>query len=131
MADLVNKPERLAETSRPTSFVADLAAILVFVAIGRSAHKHGVSSSGMLSTAWPFAAGLCCGWILIVLRRMPVTSARSGAILAVVTVAIGMVLRVIAGQGTAVAFIGVALAFLGLAMIGWRLILRATNARTG
>jgi hypothetical protein len=36
-------------------------------------------------------------------------------------VAVGMTLRVVAGQGTALAFIGVALAFLGLFLLGWRL----------
>ena len=35
-----------------------------------------------------------------------------------------MVLRVIAGQGTAFAFIVVALVFLGLFMLGWRLVAR-------
>ena len=35
-----------------------------------------------------------------------------------------MVLRVVAGQGTAVAFIVVALAFLGLFLLGWRLAVR-------
>ena len=39
-------------------------------------------------------------------------------------VAVGMVLRVIAGQGTAFAFILVALAFLGLFLLGWRLAAR-------
>ena len=37
---------------------------------------------------------------------------------------LGMVLRVVAGQGTAVAFVGVALAFLGLFLLGWRLVFR-------
>jgi hypothetical protein len=35
-----------------------------------------------------------------------------------------MVLRVVAGQGTAVAFIAVALAFLALELLGWRLLAR-------
>jgi hypothetical protein len=35
-----------------------------------------------------------------------------------------MVLRVVAGQGTAAAFIVVALAFLGLFLLGWRLLTR-------
>jgi hypothetical protein len=39
-------------------------------------------------------------------------------------VALGMLLRVVGGQGTAVAFIIVALAFLGLFLLGWRLIAR-------
>ena len=42
-----------------------------------------------------------------------------------------MVLRVIAGQGTAFAFILVALAFLGLFLLGWRLAARlVTRFRT-
>jgi hypothetical protein len=35
-------------------------------------------------------------------------------------VAIGMLLRVVSGQGTAFAFVLVALAFLGLFQLGWR-----------
>jgi hypothetical protein len=35
-----------------------------------------------------------------------------------------MILRVIAGQGTAVAFVVVALAFLGLFLLGWRVVAR-------
>jgi hypothetical protein len=35
-----------------------------------------------------------------------------------------MILRVVSGQGTAVAFIAVALAFLGLFLLGWRLLAR-------
>jgi hypothetical protein len=33
-----------------------------------------------------------------------------------------MIIRVLAGQGTAAAFIGVALAFLGLFILGWRVV---------
>jgi hypothetical protein len=40
------------------------------------------------------------------------------------TVALGMLLRVVSGQGTAPAFIGVALVFLGLFLLGWRLLAR-------
>jgi hypothetical protein len=48
----------------------------------------------------------------------------SGAAAWLGTVAVGMVLRVLAGQGTAFAFIIVALAFLGLFLLGWRLLAR-------
>lgn len=129
MAHLVNERGSSIGTSRLASFVADLAAIVLFVAIGRSAHKHGVNSSGMVRTAWPFVVGLCIGWIVIIVRRLADKTWRSGAIIVVFTVTIGMLLRVIAGQGTAVAFIGVAIAFLGTAMIGWRTVLRFTNTR--
>jgi hypothetical protein len=38
-----------------------------------------------------------------------------------VTVALGQALRVLAGQGTALAFIIVSLLFLGLFLLGWRI----------
>ena len=44
-------------------------------------------------------------------------------------VALGMVLRVVSGQGTAFAFILVALAFLGLFLLGWRLLARLPGLR--
>jgi hypothetical protein len=44
------------------------------------------------------------------------------------TVAVGMTLRVLAGQGTAFAFILVALAFLGLFQLGWRLVWRRASS---
>jgi membrane protein implicated in regulation of membrane protease activity len=46
------------------------------------------------------------------------------------TVAVGMVLRVVAGQGTAVSFIIVALCFLGLFLLGWRLLARTFSRPT-
>jgi len=46
-------------------------------------------------------------------------------------VGLGMALRVVAGQGTAVAFIFVALAFLGLFLLGWRLVARWGPAAFG
>ncbi len=38
-----------------------------------------------------------------------------------------MALRVVSGQGTAVAFIAVALAFLGMELLGWRAVVRAAG----
>ena len=44
-------------------------------------------------------------------------------------VVLGMVFRVVSGQGTAPAFVGVALAFLGLFLLGWRLLGRLSWLR--
>jgi len=107
---------------RSLSRALDLVAVLVFVAIGRSVHTHGVTLGGMASTAWPFLVGLVVGWSVSGARRYPPASPRSGVVVTVITVAVGMALRVIAGQGTAVAFILVALGFLGAALVGWRLV---------
>ena len=46
------------------------------------------------------------------------------------TVAGGQLLRVISGQGTAVAFIVVSVLFLGLFLLGWRLGARFLAHRT-
>jgi FtsH-binding integral membrane protein len=45
------------------------------------------------------------------------------------TVVLGMVFRVVSGQGIAPAFIAVALAFLGLFLLGWRLLARLSWLR--
>lgn len=106
---------------RTRRVIVDLLCLVVFVAIGRSTHDHGVALRGMLSTLWPFAIGLGVSWAVLVRRHRSGTSFADVALIVVVTVALGMVLRVIAGQGTAVAFIIVALAFLSLTIGGWRL----------
>jgi len=108
--------------------VVDLAAVVLFVAIGRASHHHAESAGGFVSTFWPFGAGLVAAWAvdahLGAGRRFPVTG---GAVVAAVTVGVGMVLRVVAGQGTAAAFVAVALAFLGAAMVGGRLAVRVVG----
>jgi hypothetical protein len=103
-------------------FGLDGVAVFVFVAIGRSVHRHGLDVGGIASTLWPFAVGLGCGWLVVLASRQNPTRPRQGAEIAVVTVAIGMVLRVISSQGTALAFILVALGFLGAAMLLWRVV---------
>ena len=100
----------------------DLVCVLVFVAIGRSVHDHGVNVGGITSTAWPFLSGLAIGWGAVAARRLRGPSLCSGAFVCISTVAVGMVLRVVSGQGTAFAFVLVALGFLGLTMLGWRIV---------
>ena len=102
--------------------VIDILVVLLFVGIGRSNHHHGDSLSGMVSTTWPFAVGLTFGWLIVLVRRQNGVSLGAGVEVWLATVALGMILRVIAGQGTAFAFIVVALVFLGALMLGLRLI---------
>jgi hypothetical protein len=108
---------------RRTCAVIDLVVVLVFVGIGRSVHDHGVYAGGVASTAWPFVAGLVLGWLLVTKLRRSGTRPGDGVIICLTTVAVGMILRVIAGQGTAFAFVLVALGFLGAFMIGGRVLL--------
>jgi hypothetical protein len=99
----------------------DLVAVVVFILIGRASHHHAETVGGFISTAWPFAVGVASGWLTA--ARRPPASVLTGLVVCVVTVSIGMTLRVVAGQGTAAAFIAVALCFLGAAMVGGRLLL--------
>jgi hypothetical protein len=109
---------------RRTAVALDLVAVLVFVGIGRAVHAHGLSIGGVASTAWPFVTGLAVGWVAVTLAHRAPASLSSGALICGATVAVGMALRVVAGQGTAVAFVVVALCFLGAFLCGWRLLAR-------
>jgi len=117
--------------------MADIACVLVFVVIGRASHGRGETLGGVASTAWPFLAGLGAGWLAARAWARPAAIWPAGAAAWLGTVAVGMALRVIAGQGTAVAFILAALAFVGLFLLGWRLVTRLTaspicaSGRTG
>ena len=109
--------------------VLDVAVVLVFVVIGRANHHDGDTVPGVASTAWPFLAGLAAGWLAARVWRRPAALVPSGIAAWLGTVAVGMVLRVVAGQGTAVSFIIVALCFLGLFLLGWRLLARLFSRR--
>ena len=100
----------------------DVIAVLVFCAVGRRSHAEGLSISGVASTAWPFLTGTVTGWLTSRGWRRPTAVVPTGVAVWLCTVALGMILRVVSGQGTAVGFIAVALAFLGLCLLGWRVI---------
>ncbi len=107
-------------SSTRVALVLDVACVLVFVIIGRDSHAKGESIGGIASTAWPFLCGLGAGWLASRAWRRPLALRPAGIAAWLGTVALGMVLRVVSGQGTAVAFIVVALVFLGLFLLGWR-----------
>ncbi|HEY3904061.1 MAG TPA: DUF3054 domain-containing protein [Streptosporangiaceae bacterium] len=106
--------------------ITDVVLVLTFVVIGRASHHAsgglaGLSGlAGIATTAWPFLAGLAAGELAVRSWRRPIALMPTGVVIWLSTVTIGMTLRVIAGQGTAVAFIAVALGFLGLFLLGWR-----------
>ena len=109
--------------------ILDCCCVLVFVIIGRASHTKGESLAGVASTAWPFLAGLAGGWLAARAWRRPLGLWPAGAGAWLGAVALGMVLRVVSGQGTAFAFVLVALAFLGLFLLGWRLLARLGASR--
>lgn len=114
---------------------ADVLLVILFCAIGRRSHDESVIA-GLLHTVWPFAIGLALGWLLIVLlerRRTgdePFDGARvwpNGVVLWACTLVGGMLLRAIAGQGTAFSFVVVASTVLALFLIGWRAAVRVIS----
>jgi FtsH-binding integral membrane protein len=116
-------------SARWLAVILDCSCVLAFVIIGRASHAKGESLGGIASTAWPFLAGLAAGWLAARAWRQPSRLWPAGVGAWLGAVALGMVLRVVTGQGTALAFILVALAFLGLFLLGWRLLARPGQHR--
>ncbi|KAB2343392.1 DUF3054 domain-containing protein [Actinomadura rudentiformis] len=108
---------------RVAAGVADVCCVLVFVLIGRASHDEAASLGGFVTTAWPFLVGLAVGWGVTRAWREPFGFLPAAGIW-VMTVAVGMVLRAVSGQGTAVAFVVVATVFTGVTLLGWRLATR-------
>jgi Protein of unknown function (DUF3054) len=105
------------------AILLDVCSVLAFVVIGLHAHHHGETPAGIGRTAWPFLAGLAIGLWAARFWRKP-TAVRPAGIGAWLGAAgAGMVIRVAAGQGTALAFIGVSFTFLALFLMGWRALL--------
>jgi hypothetical protein len=116
-------------TKAVASTMLDGCCVLAFVAIGRHTHHDGASIAGVWHTAWPFLAGLAIGLGAARAWRRPLAVVPAGLGGWLGAALAGMALRVLAGQGTALAFMGVTLAFLGLFILGWRVLARIVAAR--
>lgn len=122
------------------SAFADFVAVTTFLVIGRINHHHGLDPLSFLQAWWPFAVGAAAGWSISYVyshvrsreffssdfhpERLP-----TGVVVWVVTVAVGMVLRLILHQGTELSFIIVATCALGLFLLGWRIAIRLLRPR--
>ncbi|MBP3977526.1 DUF3054 domain-containing protein [Microbacterium sp. BLY] len=103
------------------ALLVDAVFVLVFAAIGRASHQE--DPAGFLLTAWPFLVALLLGHAVAL--ALPARPRRPwsllwGATVWVVTVAGGMLLRVLSGDTAEVPFIIVATLVLGLFLLGWR-----------
>lgn len=118
-------PERAAAAA-----TIDALVVLAFVVAGRSSHDEGLTPAGLWQTGWPFAVALLLGWVLVllVLRRSP-ASWIAGVLVWLSTVAGGMALRDMDGQGTALPFVVVATTVLGAGLVGWRLVAALVTRR--
>lgn len=124
----------MAATRPPTSVVgfaavADVVLVLLFVLIGRGAHEEALTVQGTLMTWWPFLVGLAVGWLVTVAWRRPLGVLMPGIVIWVATVGIGMLLRLLRGQGIALAFVIVATVTLAVFLLGWRAIAWLVNRR--
>jgi hypothetical protein len=102
--------------------LADIASIVVFVAIGRRNHDEGTAVDGIVTVAAPFLIALAVGWIAARAWNRPM-DVEAAFVIWPITVALGMVLRnLVFDRGTALPFIIVATVVAGVFLIGWRLI---------
>jgi hypothetical protein len=117
------------------SIVLDVVFVVLFTVIGRVSHGEGLAFGGVIQTAWPFLAGTVLGWLVTAGWRRPLALVRTGIPIWVLTVAVGMVLRVVSAQGIAFSFVIVATIFVGLFLLGWRAVVtpiarRASRSKT-
>ena len=104
------------------SLLLDLVLVIGFTMIGRAQHGEALDATGIVDTAWPFVAGLIVAWLVARAWRAPAQLVWIGLIVWVVTVLVGLALRVATGDGIAPAFIIVATIVLAVFLLGWRLI---------
>lgn len=100
--------------------VLDIVGVLVFCTIGRRSHDEGLTIAGVAETAWPFLTGTVLGWVVIRGWRRPTALVPTGVAVWVATVVIGMALRKVTGQGTALSFLVVASIATAVLLLGWR-----------
>lgn len=129
---------RLVGVSLPRglSLALDVVLVVVFVLVGRRSHEDGYALPNLLLAVLPFLVGLLSGWGLVRwLSRAWPHRVGHGVTLAVATVVVGMVVRLVMGQSLGegavgvVTFAAVALAFLLLFLVGWRAIAAYVLAR--
>ena len=100
--------------------LVDAVLILVFVLIGRGSHGETDALTGTLITFWPFAAGALVGWLASLAWRRPRAVWPTGAVVWAAAVVVGMLLRVLSGQGVQPSFVIVTAIVLGVFLVGWR-----------
>lgn len=112
-----------------TALAVDVAAVVIFVAIGRRNHDEGNALGELARTALPFLLGLAAGWGVSRAWRRPM-ALLTGVAIWPVTVLVGMVLRRwVFDRGTATSFVVVATLFIGAFLVGWRAVAGAAARR--
>ena len=114
-----------------TAAVADVVAVVVFVALGRRSHDEGGNVVvGTAKVAAPFLIALAAGWLAARAWQRP-RAIVTGLVIWVITVALGMVLRrFVFDRGTATSFVIVATIVTGVFLLGWRVVIGRLAARS-
>ncbi|QBX54486.1 DUF3054 domain-containing protein [Nocardioides seonyuensis] len=110
--------------ARPAWLLLDLVLVGLFAVLGRLSHYDSLSLGGWWQTAWPFLLGTLLGWVTLLVARRPVDTPRAGALVWLVTLVGGMLLRLASDQGTAAPFVVVATLVLGALLVLPRLFVR-------
>lgn len=110
--------------------VADLAAVLVFAAVGRRTHAHPEALLGLLSTAGPFLVGLAVSWLAARGWRRPLDVC-TGLVVWPVTVVVGLAVRAGFTGRLPLSFVVVVVLVLGLLLLGWRAVTAVVRVLLG
>lgn len=99
------------------ALLLDAVLVVVFAVLGARTHHDGpLSLEAVSDVAWPFLIGLGIAHAFL---QAPY-ALRSGVIVWLSTVVVGMVLRQLTGDGTALAFVVVATLVNFVTLVGWR-----------
>lgn len=117
---------------RAVRIIIDVALVVAFAATGRASHNEDLGLEGLARTAMPFLGGTLLVWIFFVLTNRALTPLREGLAVWGSTLFLGMVFRLMVGDGTDPAFVAVAALVLAAFLIGWRMVWwLATRGRSG
>ncbi|RZK96304.1 MAG: DUF3054 domain-containing protein [Rhodococcus sp. (in: high G+C Gram-positive bacteria)] len=109
----------------------DVVLVIVFCAIGRRSHDEANALTGLATTAWPFLTGLAVGWLATIALYRDKFDAflivPTGIVVWLSTLVVGMLLRVVSGQGTALSFVIVAGTVLAVFLLGWRAVAKVVT----
>lgn len=98
---------------------ADVIAVVVFAAIGRSSHGESGDLLGLAATAAPFLVGLGAAWTTPVVRAHP-AGLRAGAVAVAGAGVLGLLLRAGFTGRLPLTFALIALGSLAVLLLGWR-----------
>jgi len=110
--------------------VIDVMLIVVFALIGRSSHGEANAPLALWTTAYPFLAGWAIAYVTSGAWARPLRFWPTGVVAWILTVFVGMAIRVATGQGVVdgnplpISFLIVATIVLGVFLLGWRAVAR-------